>query len=256
MNVVVDGLMASYQKTGKGRPLVLLHGWADSAKTFNSLAAYLASNYTLFALDLPGFGGSQAPPKAWTTDDYVDFVAKWLDKVNAKNIVGFIGHSNGGAIAIKGVASGKFTAEKLVLLASAGVRDQKTLKKKMLKAAAKTGKVLTAPLPGQTKKKLRGKFYGAIGSDLTLLPHMEETFKKIVGEDVQADAAKVRIPTLLIYGNIDDSTPPKYGGLLHKAIPDSKLQFLTGVGHFLHQEQPDEVGARILSFLRNQTYDR
>jgi pimeloyl-ACP methyl ester carboxylesterase len=256
MNVVVDGLMTSYQKTGKGQPLIFLHGWADSAKTFNVMAGYLASNYSIIALDLPGFGGSQAPDKPWTLDDYADFVAKWVDKIRVKNAAAFIGHSNGGAIAIKGLASGKLKAEKLILLASAGVRDQYGLKKSVLKAAAKTGKILTAPLPDQSKKKLRGKFYGAIGSDLTLLPHMEETFKKVVNEDVQAEAANLKVPTLLIYGDMDDSTPPKYGKLLHQAIPGSQIEFLTGVGHFLHHEQPDEVGARILSFLRNQTYDR
>jgi pimeloyl-ACP methyl ester carboxylesterase len=253
MNVVVDGLMTSYLKSGKGKVLVFLHGWADSSKSFNDLAGYLAADYTILALDLPGFGASQTPEKAWGLENYADFVAKWLDKIGIKDVYAFVGHSNGGAVAIKGLASGQLKSHKLVLLASAGVRDRQKARKVLLKAMAKTGKLLTAPLPRITRRKLRQKFYGTVGSELTLLPHMEETFRRVVGEDIQSQAATLKLPTLLIYGNLDEATPTKYGELLNQAIDGSKIEFLTGVGHFLHQEQPDEIAKRMLGFLRGKS---
>src|SRR5581483_4025048 len=98
MNVIVDDLMASYHKTGAGKPLVLLHGWGDSSKTFAALASELKDKYELYSLDLPGFGGSQAPPQAWGLDDYASFLESWLNKLAIKPYA-VVGHSFGAAVA-------------------------------------------------------------------------------------------------------------------------------------------------------------
>jgi pimeloyl-ACP methyl ester carboxylesterase len=248
MNVVVNGLMANYQKVGKGTQLVFLHGWGDSGATFSKLVEKLQDRYQILVLDLPGFGGTQTPPNAWGMDDYVDFIVAWLDKIGVKKPEAFVGHSYGGAAAIMGLGNNNLAADKLVLIASAGIRNKRPLRKKLLKAGAKTAKLPLLLLPKSKRQRIRGKVYKSLGSDMLLLPHIELTFKRIIGEDVQAAAAKIVTPTLLIYGTKDKDTPSSDGHTLNRIIDGSKLEVIDG-GHFLHQEKSEQVARLIDDFL-------
>ncbi len=250
MQVIVDSLLTYYEAHGKGRLVLLLHGWGDSAAGLKTLQAALAKKYKVIALDLPGFGGSQPPPEAWGLDSYAYFVAHFLDKIAAKKLVAIVGHSNGGAIAIRGMARGWLSADKLVLLASAGIRGEYKGRVKALRLVTKAGKALTAPLPKSIKQHLRKKVYTTVGSDMLVAEHLQETFKKIVADDVRADAAHLALPTLLIYGDADDATPVAYGKLLQEAIQGSKLEVVPGAGHFVHTDQPAAVEKLIQGFLR------
>lgn len=250
MQVVVDSLLTHYELHGKGKTILLLHGWGDSAASFKKITAALSTHHKVIALDLPGFGTSQAPPDSWGLDDYAYFVANFLGKIEAEKLIGILGHSNGGAIAIRGMARGWLSTDKLILLASAGIRGEYKGRLKAFRLLAKAGKALTKPLPKAVKHRLRKKVYTTIGSDMLVAEHLQETFKRIVTDDVRADASHLAIPTLIIYGDKDDLTPKRYGELFHEAISGSKLEIVTGAGHFIHQEQSDTVVKLMKDFLK------
>jgi pimeloyl-ACP methyl ester carboxylesterase len=142
------------------------------------------------------------------------------------------------------------SSERLILLGSAGIRDKAKIKKQSLKLVAKTGKAATSLLPKRMQSSVKGKFYGAIGSELYTVPGMEETFKKVVSQDVQLLATKISIPTLLIYGEEDEATPVEYGEILNAKIVGSKLKIVEGAGHFVHLDQPEQVNKLIKEFLQ------
>jgi pimeloyl-ACP methyl ester carboxylesterase len=250
MQVIVDGLLTQYEMSGKGPVVVLLHGWGDQASGLHSLAEALATNYTVITPDLPGFGATGAPPTTWGLDDYAVFTANFLRKLATKNVYAFVGHSNGGAIAIRGLAKGNLNAERLVLLASAGIRGEYKGRVKAVRYITKLGKALSTPLPSVAKAKLRQKVYKTVGSDMLVAEHLQETFKRVVTDDVQTDAAKLRLPTLLIYGEKDMQAPLYYGQKFHELIADSTLEVLPGVGHFPHLERPSEVKKAVQEFLK------
>ena len=77
---------------------------------------------------------------------------------------------------------------------------------------------------------------------------MEQTFKKIVNEDVQTAARQISLPTLLVYGANDKTTPVSDGQKLSQAITRSKLEVVQ-TSHFLHQEQPEAVAQLMEDFL-------
>jgi pimeloyl-ACP methyl ester carboxylesterase len=244
VQVVVDGLLTNYLKTGQGKTVLLLHGWGDSSATFKQIGADLNQDYQLLIPDLPGFGGSQRPPAEWGLDEYARFVGQFLKKLDVKPYA-VVGHSNGGAIAIESIANKFIDTEKLVLLASAGIR----MPKPALKLTARVGKAVTAPLPKRAKHKLKKRYYDAIGSEALMLPEMEPIFRKVVGQDVQASAKKIKQPTLIVYGTEDEAAPPVYGDIFHEAIENSRLELIDGAGHFIHQEEPEKVAGFIRGFL-------
>lgn len=250
MQVIVDGLLTQYELSGKGKMVLLLHGWADSSRGLAQLAGSLSKHFQVLAVDLPGFGGSQAPTEAWNLDTYAQFVANVLKKLDLSDPYGIIGHSNGGAVAIRGIGLELLRPKKLVLLAASGVRLKQPVKKAALKAVAKTGKLATVWLPANKRQALRAKLYRAAGSDMLAVPQLQETFKLTVRQDVQADAAKITQPTLLIYAENDQAAPLRYGQRYHQLIKDSQLEVVHDAGHFVHLDQPALVTSAIEEFLQ------
>lgn len=248
MNVIVNDLLVHYTRQGRGSPLLLLHGWGDRLETFDAVAKQLEDSYEVLRLDLPGFGQSQPPASAWGLKDYAEHVAHFLHKIGVEPAA-ILGHSNGGAIAIYGLANGRLSASKLILLSSAGIRSTEKGRKLAWKLVAKAGKVATGVLPSGARASLRAKLYQSAGSDLLVAPGMEATFKRIISEDVQADARKLSLPTLILNGTDDTATPPAYGHLLNRSIKGSELTLVDAGDHFMHQVYPDKISHLIKDFL-------
>lgn len=249
MTVIVDDYAVHYEQTGRGPLLLTLHGWGDNEGTFSQLTKLLASEYTILSVDLPGFGKTDRPREPFNLESYAQFVAKFLEKANVHTLHAIIGHSNGGAIAIKGMSMGILQADSLVLLASAGVRSTYSGKKKAFRLMAKAAKLPTKLLPGAMQQNLKKKAYARIGSDLFVAEHLQETFKRIVAEDVVFESAMIAVPTLLIYGANDKSTPPDYGSRFAKQIERSELKVIENADHFLHHTHANEVARLIRGFL-------
>lgn len=247
MQVVVDSLLIQYTRQGSGPTLVIVHGWADRADAWRPVIDWLAENFDVIVPDLPGFGGSEAPHEPWGLDEYARLVGHFLDKLGVQSYV-LAGHSNGGAISIRGTATGALCPDRLVLIASAGIRTTDKGRKLLLKSIAKAGKVLTSPLPAASRQRLRGVLYEKAGSDMLVAPHMEATFKRIVTDDIQDDARTITVPTLLLYGENDVATPVMYGEQLRQLIPHATLETVGGAGHFVHLEATDVIVRSILEF--------
>lgn len=251
MQVIVDGLLTNYSEIGKGKRVILcLHGWADTGVTFEGLGKDLIKHgdFRLIMIDLPGFGGTQNPPAAWGLDDYVGFIESFLKKIKTDPHA-IIAHSNGGAIAVTGLASNHFKAEKLVLLASAGIRNP-SLKKLLLKAFAKPAGLALKAFPKTVRLRVRKKLYGTIGSDYLVVMHMQDTFKRVVSTDVSEAASTLELPVCLIYGERDDATPPELGRKLAGVISGAEFYEIPLAGHFVHHEQVYKVSNIIKDFLK------
>ena len=246
MQVVVQDIVTQYKRHGKGKVILLLHGWGDTGASWDSTAQSLAAQYDVVVPDLPGFGGTGQPKEAWSLSEYAVFVRDFLHKLGLSPYA-IIGHSNGGAIAVRGIGQGHFNAEKLVLLASAGVRSPRA--SYGLNVIAKVGKIVASPLPRRVRSRLRTKLYAKAGSDLLVAEHMQETFKRIVRDDVRADAAYISTPTLLVYGDRDEQTPLSIAQQLEQAIEGSRLQVIPHAGHFLYVDAPKETLQLVQDFL-------
>lgn len=249
MQVMVNGLLTHYETAGKGPLVLVLHGWGDDSLGWQRVQKYLSRSYKVIVPDLPGFGGTEAPKEAWGLDEYAAFIQSFLTKIDAGKPDVILAHSNGGAVAVRALASRKLQAKTLVLLASAGIRAEYKGKKKVLRIAAKAGKTFLLPLPGKVKDRVRRKAYSTIGSDMFVAEHLQETFKKVVTDDIQHDAPAVSARTLLIYGGHDTATPVRYGQKLAKLMPDATLKVVANAGHFVHNDQFEVVMKDVEGFI-------
>jgi pimeloyl-ACP methyl ester carboxylesterase len=189
------------------------------------------------------------PRETWTLNDYAKVVSDFLGKVGIDDVEVVIGHSNGGAIALYACAHHMLTPKKLVLLASSGVRNKQKAKKQTLKYLTKLGKVVISPLPKSMRDTLRRRYYGSLGSDALVAPHLRKTFEQVVSYDIRHDASTLTVPTLLIYGTKDTATPVEDGRAIQQSINESQIKIVEHAGHFLHHETPDKIAAYIKGFI-------
>jgi len=248
MQIIVQGLMTHYESYGSGKQVLILHGWADTGRNWRAIARRLSRTYEVIVPDLPGFGGTEAPKSVWGLEDYAKFVGSFIAKAGFVPYA-IVGHSNGGAIAIRGVSSDMLHPTKLVLLASAGIRDEAHGRKNAWRLLAKAGKIAATPLPSSARNRLRSRLYRAAGSDMLIAEHLQETFKRVVSDDVRNDTRRVTMPTLLLYGENDSSTPPRFGEMLSRPMADATFRTIQGAGHLIQIDEPDSVVRFMEEFL-------
>lgn len=113
---------AAYGHAGTGPVVVFLHGWALSDRTYRrSLERLAAQGYRVLAPALPGFGGSASLRDAdLSLSGYAAWVAAFLEEVEVTEPVVLVGHSFGGAVAIKTAHDHPALVSKLVLVNSIG----------------------------------------------------------------------------------------------------------------------------------------
>ncbi len=98
----VAGRRATFGVGGDGPPVVFLHGWALSGRTYrNALSRLLALPLRVLAPALPGFGGTTSLAPNPAIADYAYWVAQFVESVGIEEPAVVMGHSFGGAVAIK-----------------------------------------------------------------------------------------------------------------------------------------------------------
>ena len=249
MKVIVDELAIEYETAGTGPVVLFLHGWQDNHETFNPLIPLLLDSYQVVRVDLPGFGKSETPKDVWDLENYVNFVSHFIQKLNL-GIYAFIGHSFGGRIIIKGMASEVLSAPRVILIGSAGIAKRKTLRNLIFRTIAKVGKAVSnIPPLNFWKEDLRKKLYRVAGGDYLKAGSLQQTFVKIISEDLAEDATKMRTRALLIWGANDTETPLADGKRLSLLIPEAMIKVVENAGHYVHKDKKEEVVEIIKKFL-------
>jgi len=247
--IVINNLLLNYyyflpQKKSY-KTLVFLHGWGvDSQLWFKIVPELIDKNYSMYFLDLPGFGQSQIPETTYDVDDYKKIVYEFVKKLELKNI-NLIGHSFGGRITIKLAAENPEFLEKIILVGAAGIAHD-SRRKKILTIISKFIRPIFKPFFMQAFRK---KFYLFIGSEYLEDIKLSKIFTKVVMEDLTHLFSKIKKQVLIIWGEDDKVTLLEDGKLMNKLIPKSKLVILEKAGHFSFLDQPQEFAKVLIKFI-------
>lgn len=229
--------------------LVLLHGWGGSKESFNELRSALAgADVRIIAPDLPGFGDEPDPPKAWTVDDYADWVEGEVMRRGFEGPIHLLGHSHGGRISIKIAARGKLPIAHLYLCAPAGIRHVWHLKRLLGFILAKVGRALTAiPGLGPVRSLGRKVLYKLmrVHDYERASARMQQTMILVTKEDLRPVLDTIIVPTDFFWGADDTKTPLTDGKLMQERVKGSRLHVYPGVRHGVHKDRAREI-ARVI----------
>jgi pimeloyl-ACP methyl ester carboxylesterase len=235
-----------YQKVGRrGKDLILLHGWGQDVSTWWVVLDKLKDDFTLWLIDLPGFGRSDLPKKDLMVQDYADTIQVFITKLKIKK-PHLLGHSHGGRISLKVAAYQGHLIDKLILEDSAGIKPKKGLKQLLAYPLAKIFKNLT-PNWFHFKDRLKTMLYRYLESDFLEAGPLRGTLDQVVNEDLTLDIKKINNETLLIWGEKDRAVPLSDGKRIYRLIEPSRIEVIDEVGHFPHLENPD----RFIYWVRN-----
>lgn len=245
MDYIYKNKYVYFEKKGEGNPIILLHGWGANISLFESITELLKTKYTVYAIDLPGFGKSEEPDTQYKLDDYVDLIFQFIIDLDIYNPI-LLGHSFGGRIAIK--FASLYKVNKLILVDSAGLKQKNFIKTKT--------KILLYKLKKKYYKLTKNviKYNDLlINSGSTDYKEASIIMKKILvnvtNEYLDKYLKDITCDTLIIWGKKDDVTPYYNAIKLKKKIKNAGLVTLEGVGHFPFIESKKTFNKILKSYL-------
>lgn len=221
--------------------ILILHGWSYSAKGVDPLQKWSpfikelkSKGYRPTLLKIPGLAKNLK--EIWDLEKYIE----WLNGEVKNDKVILIGHSNGGRISLAFAQKYPQKVSQLILIDSAGIYHNELpirLKRFIFKSLAKLGKKITS------SEKLRIFLYKLAreGDYKNATKEQRQTMINLINSDLTTILSNIKIPTIIIWGEVDKTTPLSDGLLMHKLIEDSKIYIIRGARHSPQFTHPKEV---------------
>ncbi len=256
----MSGSAALYaESSGRGAPLVLLHGWAMNLRVFDDLRARLAQRYAVTALDLPGHGASPWPADC-TPARQLELIAAALPPDAT-----LIGWSLGAQLALALAAAAMPRARRLVLIAATprfaqaedwehGLapatlqRFTQALERDATQALADfidlqvRGSSNAGPVRAALRDALEGHGHAQ-------RPALRAGLALLADSDLRDQVRRITMPALVLAGRNDCVVPLQAAQALAALLPQSQWQLVRRAGHAPFLSHPDEVSAALLQFL-------
>jgi pimeloyl-ACP methyl ester carboxylesterase len=251
--VEIAGVSLEMLMESEGPPLLFLHG-GDYFAQHRDFFSRLARRWRVIAPRHPGFGNSARPDSFHTVHDLAYLYLELLDRQDLRDVV-LVGSSFGGWIALEMCVRCLQRIGRLVLIDAVGVKFGGREEREIADIYA---------LPGD--ELIRRTFFdpARAAPDYSGLSDEEAAS---VARDRAATALygwrpymhnpglcqwlhRVRVPTLVLWGENDGIVPPDYGEKLCRALPDARFELIREAGHYPQIERAGEVADAIGRFAR------
>ena len=267
-------------------PIILLHGFPESHRTWRGIAPLLEDRFHLIMPDLRGFAGSDRPQEveAYRTSLIVEDVFALADALGVENFA-LVGHDWGGAVAWSAAIDGNPRIERLAIVNSPHpVIFQKSLIESTEQRAASQymnafrTSGMDRAIEAMGFETFFDKTFGP-HVDLSLIPEAEK--RQYIAEWSQPGAMtamlnwyrasqliippplisvpipdwvlgafpKVRVPTLVVWGMLDKALLPLQLDGLERLVDDLHIVRIPDAGHFVPWEKPGAVAQALEGFL-------
>ena len=245
METIINGLKTNYQIFGEGKPFLILHGWRSNSERWQIIAEEISKKgFKVIVPDLPGFGQSESLPLPWNANKYTSWIEQFVKELNLGDFY-ILGHSFGGALASKISVKHPQEVKKLFLVSAACIR-KKTTKKKFSGKISKLIKFFSfLPYYGFFRKAVY-KFIIRKSDYVYVEGIMKETYLNIIADDLSFQLPFIKVPTIIIWGDKDELTPPEDAYFIEKQIKNSKLIMIPSAGHDLNRKQPEIVVEKVI----------
>lgn len=250
-----NGVSLRYLESGDtlASPVVFLHGMLDSWQSWQRVLPALPARLHVLALDLRGHGSSDRP-RSYRVTDFADDVVRLLELRDFRNVT-LVGHSMGSFIAREVARRAGNRVGALVLIGSSGKIVNPGVRELQL-MLDDVGDNVTPSLVEEFQRGTisrpvpEGFFADVMEASLRVSPPIwRAVLRDLALFDDRARLGSIRVPTLILWGELDSMFSRADQEDLLNGIRGSRLVSYQGVGHAPHWEVPGQVLLDLLAFL-------
>ena len=259
-----SGDVVLYRAGKRGaEPIILVHGLSRSgARDWAQVIPALAASYDVYAVDLPGFGGSDKGNHLYSPANYVR-VLDALFGQRLKRPAILIGHSMGGVIALAYAAVYPDRVRRLIVADVAGVLHRSVYGEFLGRAVAERA-IGDSPWYDMLLKVIisQAENLPATGAMSIEQPQVRQRLLRgdpyaiaalaLVEHDLGRGLRAIKAPTLVVWTTDDRVAPPRTGQVLASLIPGARLLVIGEGGHAPQLSEPERFNAVLRDELRNR----
>jgi pimeloyl-ACP methyl ester carboxylesterase len=260
----LEGAWIRYRVVGAGPVVVLVHGWLSSSRIWEQLAGRLAQRFTVYSLDLSGFGESDKPLSGYGIRNGSRLLYAFCAHFGLTH-ANVIGHDLGGAMAVKLAADHPDVVGRLVVISTPADENQIDLPTMLW--------LVTLPVVGpifyalgravRPVRRLWMRPFVADADDLTEVvvddagrstPAAVSKTLSIARREISRgrlarQARIIKIPLLVVCGDGDQIVDPQAVGVWAGGVDRAEISLIDECGHLPMIERVAEFNAQILAFL-------
>lgn len=260
----LDGAWVRYDVIGGGPPVVLVHGWLSSSRIWEPLARRLAQRFTVYSLDLTGFGESDKPLSGYGVRNGSRLLYAFCAHFGLTR-ASVVGHDLGGNMVVKLAADHPDLVGRVVLVSAPADEDQIDLPTPLWLATLPVVGPLFYAL-GRAFRPVRRMWmrpFVADPDDLTddlvedagkstpaaAAGTLSISRREIARGRLVRQAKVIKMPMLLVSGEEDQIVDPHSVSAWAGSVQRAEICLMDGCGHAPMIERPAEFAAQILAFL-------
>jgi pimeloyl-ACP methyl ester carboxylesterase len=248
----------NYVESGdpRGTPVVLLHGYTDSWRSFERVLPNLPSSLRVFAVTMRGHGGSGKPVSGYAPTDFAADVAAFLDAVGVDSAV-IVGHSMGSTVAQRFAIDYPTRTRALMLVGAFLPRATNEAVREFWHSSVSTFsdpvdiKAVREFQQSTLAKPVPPDFFDTVvGESMKVPAHVwKAALEPYLTIDFAGRLAEISVPTLLVWGDRDSFTLRSEQDALSGAIAGSRLVVYADTGHSPHWEDPGRFAEQLAAFV-------
>lgn len=256
-SITTDQGSVHYEVYGKGRPVILLHGYQGSWGLWQQTMALLGTSYRTYALDFWGFGESGTRRSTYAVQDFVSLVDQFMEQLGIAHAP-LVGHSMGGTVSLLVAIQYAPRVQKVVIIGSPIVGSSLFFFPKVFGYRI-FGWLMYHNL------WIYKLFYHALARWYSRDPSWAqimdrdvsrttlEAFFASIGSlrktDLRPDLHQVAVPVMGMYGAKDIVVDPNQWRPLKHGVPHAHIERFPNAGHFVMLDEPLDFALKLKSFL-------
>jgi 3-oxoadipate enol-lactonase len=258
MKVIANGIAQYYERRGAGPPLILIHALGVDHRMWEQQYPALDAACTTFVYDVRGHGQSDIPSGPYSLSDFAEDLVGLMDALGLDQ-AHLAGLSMGGMIAQQFAITRPDRIRSLVLADTTSEYNQE-IRRQFAERARIAEERGMAPLVEATMARWFTEEFRSAHPDI--IDHVRSILTsthaigyaascRAVGEvDLTERLVSIAVPTLVLVGSKDVSTPPAMALRIHEYIPGSTYQIVPDAAHLSNVSSPDEFNQAVLETVK------